>query len=95
MSDQLKAFQEALRSDPSLNKIVREVGNDPAAVVAIAKSAGFNITIAELLMVQETHTINSKKELSDSELESIAGGVDQNLGREGFFSVNGMLAYFQ
>ena len=43
-------------------------------MVAIAKEAGFSITIAEFIRLQ-AQTIN---ELSDEELENAAGGLDKN-----------------
>jgi predicted ribosomally synthesized peptide with nif11-like leader len=74
--EQLKAFLEKVKADTSLQEQLKAEGADP---VAIAKAAGFAITIEDL----KEHRQN-KLELSDDELEGIAGGV----GRQ-FPSING------
>jgi len=63
--DQLKAFMEAVNSDPSLQEKLKSAG-DVKDVVGIAKGAGFAISVEDLQ--------NSQSELSDAELESVAGG---------------------
>jgi predicted ribosomally synthesized peptide with nif11-like leader len=63
--EQLKALQEALKTDAALREKLKAAG-DADAVVAIAKAAGFMIHAEELS--------NSIQELSDEELEAVAGG---------------------
>ena len=63
--EQLKAFLEKVKADYSLQeKLKAAAGSD--AVLAIAKEAGFSISADDLK--------NTKVELSDEELESVAGG---------------------
>ena len=61
--EQLKAFLSKVQSDTSLQEQLKAEGADP---VAIAKAAGFAIT---------TEDLNSyRQNLSDAELEGVAGG---------------------
>ncbi|CAE21002.1 hypothetical [Prochlorococcus marinus str. MIT 9313] len=61
--EQLKAFIAKVQADASLQEQLRTEGAD---VVAIAKAAGFSIT---------TEDLNSHRQnLSDDELEGVAGG---------------------
>ena len=63
--EQLKAFLTKVQADTSLQEQLKAEGADP---VAIAKAAGFSITTEDL----DSHRQN----LSDAELEGVAGGVD-------------------
>ena len=61
--EQLKAFLEKVKADPSLQEQLKAEGAD---VVAIAKAAGFTIT---------TEDLNSHRQnLTEDELEGVAGG---------------------
>ena len=62
--DQLKAFIAKVATDPSLQEQLKAEGADP---VAIAKAAGFTFK------AQDLH--RQASELSDEELESVAGGA--------------------
>lgn len=62
--EQLRAFVEALRVDQELRSQVQAAVN-PEGVAAIAKRFGFVITAESLQGI----------ELSDEELESVAGGT--------------------
>ena len=64
--EQLKAFLEKVQGDTSLQEKLKAAADDKA-VVAIAKDAGFMISIDDLKNAQVT-------ELSDDELENISGG---------------------
>ena len=67
MSDeQLKAFLEKVKADTSLQEKLKAAA-DSDAVLAIAKEAGFSISADEFTKAQST-------ELSDEELEGVAGG---------------------
>jgi predicted ribosomally synthesized peptide with nif11-like leader len=75
--DQLKAFLNALEADTGLQAKIKaavegeiDTPDETAAVLAIAKEAGFGITAADLVRL-EAHTIMG---LSDEELENVAGG---------------------
>ena len=61
--DQLKAFLEAVKADAGLLEKLKDAV-DPDAVVAIAKEAGFVISAEGI----------SDEEVSEKELESVAGG---------------------
>ena len=63
--EQLKAFQEKVRVDTSLQEKLK-AAVDADAVTAIAKEAGFSISADDLK--------NAQSELSDEELEGVAGG---------------------
>ena len=63
--EQLKAFLEAVRADAGLQEKIKGAA-DADTVVAIAKAAGFVISAEELNSAQP--------ELSDEELEGVAGG---------------------
>ena len=66
--EQLKAFLEAVKADAGLQEKLRAAA-DANAVVAIAKELGFMISADELQRAQV-----AGEELSDEELESVAGG---------------------
>ena len=63
--EQLKAFMEAVKADAGLQEKLKAAG-DADAVVAIAKQAGFLISLDELQRAQA--------EISEDELEGVAGG---------------------
>jgi len=68
--EQLKAFLEAVKADTGLQeKLKGAVDLDTA--VAIAKEAGFDVSKDDWLKYQASQTV----ELSDEELEVVAGGV--------------------
>ena len=62
--EQLKAFIEKVQADPSLQEQLKAEGADP---IAIAKAAGFTIKQQDLY--------RQASELSDEELEAVAGGM--------------------
>ena len=63
--EQLKAFLEKVQGDTSLQEKLKAAA-DADAVTAIAKEAGFSISADDLKKAQS--------ELSDEELEGVAGG---------------------
>ena len=63
--EQLKAFLEKVKADSSLQEKLK-VAADVEAVVAIAKEVGFMFSVDELK--------KAKSEISDEELEGVAGG---------------------
>ena len=62
--EQLKAFLEKVKGDISLQEKLKMAG-DADAVVCIAKEAGFSIS---------TDDIKAQSEISEEELEGVAGG---------------------
>ena len=63
--EQLKAFLEKVKGDTNLQEKLKAAANADA-VVSIAKEAGFSISADDLKKAQE---------LSEEELEGVAGGV--------------------
>ena len=64
--EQFKAFLEKVQGDTSLQEKLKAAA-DANAVAAIAKEAGFSISADDLTKAQS--------ELSDQELEGVAGGL--------------------
>ena len=67
--EQLKAFLEKVKADTSLKEQLK-AASDADGVVAIAKEAGFSISADDLK--------NAQSEVSDEELEGVAGGEKTN-----------------
>jgi len=67
--EQLKAFLEEVKADAGVQEQLKAAG-DADAVVAIAKAAGFVISAVDLKKAQA-----EPRELSDEELEGVAGGI--------------------
>ena len=74
--EQLKAFLEKVQGDTSLQEKLKAAA-DADAVAAIAKEAGFNVSADDLTKAQS--------ELSDKELEGVAGGNFWRLAGESVF----------
>ena len=73
--EQLKAFLEKVKADTSLQEKLKAAA-DNDAVVAIAKEAGFSISADELGNAQsENLELSEEVELSEEELEGVAGGA--------------------
>ena len=69
--EQLKAFLEKVKANTSLQEKLKAAA-DADAVVAIAKEAGFSIFADDLK--------NAQSELSEEELEYVAGGQFADTG---------------
>ena len=90
--DQLKAFLAALEADTGLQAKLKaavegeiDTADETAAVLAIAKEAGFAITAADLLRNEAQNIL----ELSDAELESAVGGGFCAFGSRGIGGTQG------
>ena len=70
--EQLSALLAKLKGDAGLLEKLKGAG-DLDAAVAIAKEAGFDVSKADWLNHQTKDTL----ELSDQELEGVAGGIKQ------------------
>ncbi len=77
-AEQLKAFLNALEADTGLQAKLKaaveseiDTADETAAILAVAKEAGFTITAADLLRNDAQNIL----ELSDEELEGMAGGL--------------------
>jgi predicted ribosomally synthesized peptide with nif11-like leader len=75
--EQLTALLAKLKDDAGLQEKLKGAA-DLDAVLAIAKEAGFDISKAAWLRYQANQTL----ELSDEELEGVAGGAMRNLDKE-------------
>ncbi len=64
--EQINAFLEKVKGDTSLQEKLKEAA-DADAVLAIAKEAGFSVSADNLT--------KAPTELSDEELEGVAGGT--------------------
>ena len=71
--EQLSALLAKLKEDAGLQEKVKGAG-DLDAAVALAKEAGFDVSKADWLRYQA----NQNLELSDMELEGVAGGWETN-----------------
>ena len=69
--EQLKSFLEKVKTDTSLQEKLKGAADTDAAL-AIAKEAGFAITAEDIQSMQ------SSTDLSDEELEGVAGGNNGN-----------------
>lgn len=69
--EQLKAFLEKVKADTSLQEKLKSAAN-AQAFVTFAKEAGFSISTDDLTKAQS--------ELSEEELEGVAGGGTEQLG---------------
>ncbi|AII43720.1 hypothetical protein KR100_10145 [Synechococcus sp. KORDI-100] len=76
--EQLKAFLEKLKADTSLQEKLNTTASAEAAI-EIAKEAGFSIN-AEDIQSMQSGTV----ELSDHELEQVAGGCQVNSAKLSF-----------
>ena len=72
--EQLAALLAKLKDDAGLQEKLKGAA-DLDAVLAIAKDAGFDVSKAAWLRYQATQTL----ELSDEELENVAGGQGENV----------------
>ena len=79
--EQLKAFLEKVQADTSLQEKLKAAA-DANAVIAIAKEAGFSISADDLTKAQF--------ELSDEELEGVAGGLCLKSCFAGFWTSLGL-----
>ena len=67
----IEAFGEAIKASTDLQEKMKAAGSDLAKIVAVASEAGFSITEADL----QAHADSKKGEMSDDDLEKVAGGA--------------------
>jgi predicted ribosomally synthesized peptide with nif11-like leader len=67
--EQLKAFLDAVKADQGLQQKLK-AATDPDEAAAVAKAAGFAIAAGDFKILQA--------EISDQELEGLAGGTAAN-----------------
>ena len=71
--EQLKAFLEKVKADTNLQEKLK-AADDAEAVAAIAKEAGFSISVDDLIKAQ-SELSEEERELSEEELKGAAGGI--------------------
>jgi predicted ribosomally synthesized peptide with nif11-like leader len=71
--ENLKGFFGAIGKDPSLAGKVKEAGTDADALIKLAKDNGYKITAKDLEAAADEMGMVGE-ELSDEQLEQIAGG---------------------
>ena len=71
--ENLKGFFEAIGKDPSLAGKVKEAGTDADALIKLAKENGYKITAKDLEAAADEMGMVGE-ELSDEQLEQVAGG---------------------
>ena len=76
--EQLNAFLEKVKGDTSLKEKLKAAAS-PEAAMDIAKEAGFLITAEDIQSTQ-----SATVELSDDELEQVAGGCQINSAKLSF-----------
>ena len=76
--EQLKGFLEKVKADTSLQEKLKAAAS-PEAAIEIAKEAGFAITAEDIQSMQ-----SATVELSDHELEQVAGGCQVNSAKLSF-----------
>ena len=71
--EQLKAFLEKVQADTNIQEKLKAAASPEAAIIEIAKEAGFAITAEDIQSMQSAPVV-SDTVVSDSELEGAAGG---------------------
>ena len=72
--EQLSALIAKLKEDAGLREKLQGAA-DLDSAVALAKEAGFDVSKADWLKYQANQTLANPLELSDEELEGVAGGL--------------------
>lgn len=67
---EIERFNQDLSENKEMQEAIKNIGNDVEKIVALANSKGYNFTVAEV----EARAKQSE-ELSEEQLEKVAGGV--------------------
>jgi predicted ribosomally synthesized peptide with nif11-like leader len=67
---EIERFVKDVKTDTALQAEIKKAGSDPQAFVALAKKKGYDFTVDEL----KKHAENKKGELSQEDLDKVAGG---------------------
>ncbi len=68
--NEIKRFNETILGNPELQKELKTIGPDLEEIVRFANQKGFDFTMDDLKEIQ-----SGDMQLSDEELESVAGGI--------------------
>ncbi len=80
MSENVKRFLEAVSQDKEFLEKINEAAS-PETVIALAAEKGFTLTAEDMKPA-------ATGELSDDELDGVAGGIDNTALWEGFKALN-------
>ncbi|WP_434133337.1 Nif11-like leader peptide family RiPP precursor [Sporomusa sphaeroides] len=72
---EIQRFNKDLNENKEMLEEVKNAGNDLAKIVAYANAKGYNFTVAEL------EASATSAELSEEQLDKVAGGVSIILGK--------------
>lgn len=67
---EIERFVKDVKTNPALQADVKKAGSDQQAFVTLAKSKGYDFTLDEL----KKHAEQKKGELSQEDLDKVAGG---------------------
>ncbi len=73
MNAELQRFTADLVSNPELRAAVKAAGTDHASIVKTANEKGYYFTLADV------YAVTASGELSDAQLETVAGGAGRVL----------------
>lgn len=74
----LERFTAEFERDPALAERFAALGDDPEGWVRLARERGYDLTLDEARGL-----VSSRRELTDDELEQVAGGWDGSAGGGG------------
>ncbi len=66
--EEIKRFNEDVKSSSEMQEKVKAIGNDLEKVVNYANEKGYHFSLDDI------DTMNRKKDLTDEELDTVAGG---------------------
>jgi len=66
--EEIKRFNEAVKSSNEMQEEIKTIGNDLEKLVSYANDKGYQFSLSDI------NAMNRKKDLSDEELDSVAGG---------------------
>ena len=69
MNAEIERFTNDLRSNEALRTSIKAAGTDQAAIVKAANAKGYKFSVADV------EKVIAEGELSDAQLESVAGGA--------------------
>ena len=69
MNAEIERFTTDLKTNDALRTSIKAAGTDHASIVAAANAKGYKFTVADV------QKVISEGELSDAQLESVAGGA--------------------
>lgn len=84
---ELERFSKDVKADPKLQEELKKSGTSEKAVVDIAKAKGYDFSVEELKAYAEA----KKGELSEEDLQKVAGGAQTVVAIGNVFVVSGVV----